>query len=886
MTSTAPKNWQKVKEIFYAATQRVPNERVAFLDSACGKDADLRDEVERMLASSEAAGSFMRRPAVSEVAALIEENGKLRAGQSFSHYKILDLIGKGGMGEVYLAEDTRLDRKVALKILPSAFKLDEERMRRFLREAKAASALNHPNILTIYENGETDGTNFIASEFVDGESLSDRVRHGSLSLETVLDIAVQVAGALATAHEAGIVHRDIKPDNLMVRPDGVVKLLDFGIAKLSQSAPGTDTGTAAEMIIGTANYMSPEQARRKAVDARSDIFSFGLVLYEMLAGKKAFEAEYSIDAISGILQNEPVPLSHLLPGLPPEIESIVDKALRKDREERYQTANELLIDLKDCRQELKFRNKLGRSALYQHGSNTDILGSPVSHAAQPQTSSAEYIITRIAQRKRGLAIGLIVLLLVSIGVGYWYLPNRVPAIKPIESIAVLPFVNDTGNPDTEFLSDGIAQTLISSLSQLQFLNVKARSSVFAYKGRNIADAQIAKELNVQAIVNGHVTQRDNDLSLYIELVDVLTDKVVWSQTYDRQLSNLPSLQSEIARDVAKNLKARISGADEQRLSKRQTDNAEAYQLYLKGEYAQNKHSRESLQSAIQFFNQALEKDPNYALAYCGLSKAYGVMGNNYLSPNETFPKAREFVERALELDDSLAEAHAVMASINLYYDWDISGALKEVDRALDLDPNNASAHNLKGSYFEVLGHFDEALIERKSSVNIEPLSAMGNFLLGTTYYLKGDLDMSIDQQRQTIKLEPGFSPSYLFLGQTFERKGMYAEAVKAYTSGLFRAPNDPKLTALLAHAYAASGNRSQANVTIAKLREIERKSNISAYYFAVIYAGMNDKVQMFDWLEKAYRERPADMIWLRVEPMFSPFHDDPRFQDLLKRMGV
>lgn len=863
--------------------QLAPDERDAFLETACGPDAELRREVELMLASSEAAGSFMERPAVGEVATAIERNGKLGVGQTFSHYTIIDLIGKGGMGEVYLAEDTRLDRKVALKILPTAFALDEERMRRFLREAKAASALNHPNILTIYENGEADGINYIASEFVEGGSLSERVRHGTLGLEAVLDIAVQTASALQAAHEAGIVHRDIKPDNVMVRPDGVVKLLDFGIAKLSQTIQ--DTGTAAGMIIGTANYMSPEQARGKAVDPRSDIFSFGLVLYEMLAGKKAFEADNAIDAVSYLLHNEPTPLRQLLPGLPPEIESIVDKAIKKDREERYQSTKELLAELKEVRQELKFQNKLERSAANPEEPATEILNATANDRGL-QTSSAEYIITQIARRKRGLTIVFITLLLASLGFGYWYLQNKALASKPIESIAVMPFVNDTGNPDAEFLSDGIAQTLISSLSQLKFLNVKARSSVFAYKGRNIGDAQIAKELNVQAILNGHLIQRGSDLSLYVELVDAAADKVIWSQTYDRQLSNLPALQSEIASDVAKNLKAKISGVDEQRLTKRHTDNAEAYLLYLKGDYAWNQHTPESTQAAINFFNQALEKDPNYALAYCGLSRSYGVLANNYLPPNEGMPKAKEYASKAIAIDDSLAEAHAMLAGGILYYDWNSVEAEKELDRALELDPNNAMAHNFKAERLEAMGRYDDALVERKQALDIEPLSPMFNCLNGATYYYKGDLVKSIELLQQAADLEPGYSVTYHFLGMAYERRKMYAEAINTYQRGISRAEPNPKLIAGLAHAYAMSGDRDKAFKTLDELRELSKQRYFSPLAFAVVYAGLNQKDEMFAWLEKAYQARPADMLWLGVDPMFAFVHDDQRFQDLVKRIGL
>ncbi len=864
--------------------QLAANERDAFLVSACGADAELRREVELMLASSEAAGSFMERPAISEVATAIERNGKLGVGQTFSHYTIIDPIGKGGMGEVYAAEDTRLDRKVALKILPTAFALDEERMRRFLREAKAASALNHPNILTIYENGDADGINYIASEFVEGGSLSERVRHGTLGMDAVLDIAVQAASALQAAHEAGIVHRDIKPDNVMVRPDGVVKLLDFGIAKLSVYLP--ETGTTAGMIIGTANYMSPEQARGKAVDARSDIFSFGLVLYEMLAGKKAFEADNAIDAVSSILHNEATPLRQLLPDLPPEIESIVNKAIKKDREERYQSAKELLAELKEVRQDLKFQNKLERSAANPEEPATEVLDAPTTYDGRLQTSSAEYIITQITRRKRGLAIGFIMLLLAFVGVGYWYFQNKAQTSKPIESIAVMPFVNDTGNPDAEFLSDGIAQTLISSLSQLKFLNVKARSSVFAYKGKNIGNAQIAKELNIQAILNGHIVQRGGDLSLYVELVDAAADKVIWSQTYDRQMSNLPVLQSEIAHDVANNLKAKISGVDGQRLTKRHTDNAEAYQLYLKGDYAWNKHTLESIQTAIQFFNQALENDPNYALAYCGLSKSYGVIANNYMPPNENMPKAMEYASKAIAIDDSLAEAHAMLAGGILYYDWNPAEAEKELDRALELDPNNAVAHFFKSERLEAMGRYDDALTERKRALEIEPLSPLFNCYFGATYYYKGDLVRSVELLQQAVDLEPGYSITYHFLGMAYERRKMYAEAISTYQRGISRAEPNPKLIASLAHAYAMSGDRDKAFRTLDELRELSKKRYFSPLAFAVVYAGLDEKDEMFAWLEKAYQARPADMLWLSVDPIFEFVHDDPRFKDLVKRIGV
>jgi len=573
MSLLSPEKWQEAKEIFYAALRRTPAEREQFLNESCRGDDDLRREVQSLLSASESAGSFMQNPAVNEIAeALAAKKERIPLNQSLGHYRILNLLGQGGMGEVYLAEDTRLERKVAFKVLPSAFAQDAGRMRRFVQEAKAASALNHPNILTIYETGEFENTKYIVSEYVEGETLSERLHREPLNLKVALDIAIQITSALQAAHRASIVHRDIKPDNVMIRPDGVVKLLDFGIAKLTEKQSDVDLGSEAAtaikinttpgVIIGTANYMSPEQALGKTVDARTDIFSFGLVLYEMLAGKRAFEGENAIEVISSILQTEAVPLSRLRPEVAHDIERIVGKALRKDREERYQTAKDLLIDLKDAREELQFQKKRERShAPPRDQVETQIINAATTDAAQ-SSSRAERIIAQVRNHKLGFIV-LSLLVLAGIGLGYWYFSHRISIANQIESIAIMPFINESGNADTEYLSDGMTEALISSLSQLPRLNVKARSSVFRYKGANTDLQQIAKELNVQAILNGRIVQRGGDLSLYVELVDIAMDKVIWSRTYNRQMTNLASLQSEISRDVSNNLRAKLSGPDEQ-----------------------------------------------------------------------------------------------------------------------------------------------------------------------------------------------------------------------------------------------------------------------------------------------------------------------------------
>ncbi|HEY0461376.1 MAG TPA: protein kinase [Pyrinomonadaceae bacterium] len=903
MPTINPEKWREVKEILYAALRHSTAEREKFLDESCRDDADLRREVESLLESSEEAGTFMQNPAVNEVADVITENNeKLRVSQNFSRYKIIESIGAGGMSEVYLAEDTKLKRKIALKILPADFAQDAERMRRFALEAEAVSALNHPNILTIYETGEFENTNYIASEYVEGETLSERLHGESLDLSSTLDVAVQIAGALQAAHGAGIIHRDIKPDNVMIRPDGLVKLLDFGIAKLLEapaSAGRLTVGTKAAaikaqtktgMIIGTANYVSPEQARGKAVDVRSDIFSFGLVLYEMLCGEKAFAGDNAMDVIALILHKEPVPLNRLMPDVPPEIERIVNKALKKDCRERYQTAKDLLIDLKDARQELEFQNKSQRTNSATTEVEKSIINGARTNGAHT-TSSAEYIVTEIKSNKLRFVI-LSILLFAGVGFSYRFFSNNLSDTKQtsnakqIESIAVMPFVNESGTADAEYLSDGMTETLIGSLSQMSQLNVKSRSSVFRYKGTNTDARQIAKELNVQAILNGRVVERGGELSLYVELVDVDLDKVIWSQTYNRQMTNLVALQTEIARDVSGNLQTKLSGADERKLAKNYTSNPEAYQLYLRGNYHWNKYTLEDLRKGIEYFNQALEKDPNYALAYAGLSASYGVLGNAYVPPREAYPQAAAYAAKALAIDDTLSFAHTTLGANRLYYDWNWAAAEKELRRAQILDSNNAEAYLLHGDSLEITGRFDDAQAERKRALEIDPLSPRFNMVAGATFYFARQNDEAIAQLEKTIKLEPRFAESYLYLGQAFEQKKMFAPAIETFQKGISQTERSPQFAAALGHAYALSGERGKAQKALDELREMSKRTYVSPYLFAVVYAGLGDKDQTFAQLEKAFQDRSFFLIWLKVEPLFDDLRGEPRFRDLLRRIGL
>jgi serine/threonine-protein kinase len=804
------------------------------------------------------------------------------------------------MGEVYLAQDTVLGRRVALKILPREFAADADRMRRFVLEAKSASALNHPNIITIYEVGETDEMNFIATEYIEGQTLNSR---RSLAPTEALDVASQIASALQAAHAAGIIHRDIKPENVIIRPDGLVKILDFGIAKqtgpavvTSGLASGTDPeaatavkgGTSAGVIIGTASYMSPEQARGKAIDARSDIFSLGVVLYEMLAGQKPFTGENAMDVIGSIIADEPTPLVQILPSLPPEIDRIVHKALRKELKERYQTANELLTDLKSVRKRLEFEAEPGEA-------HTVILATTSGQADQSSLSGTQSertvpnasLLTTSSSGARGKMVifGVIVLLLALVGtVGYWLLANR--STKQMGSIAVMPFVNESGNADVEYLSDGMTETLISSLSQLPNLDVKPRSSVFRYKGKETSTQTIGKELNVQAILNGRVVQRGQDLSLFVELIDVALDKVVWSQQYNRKQTDLVTLQSEVARDVSNKLKTKLSGADVARIEKTYTSNPEAYQLYLKGKFYWNKRTGESLKQAVELYREAIEKDPNYALAYSGLAETYVLFSSYDVAPaGDSMPQAKAAALRALAIDDSLAEAHTALGFYLSTYEWDRDGSEKEYRHAIELNPNYATAHHWLGADLVSLKRFDDSLVELRRGEELDPLSAIIGTNLGDTLVFARRYDEAIAQYNRTVVRNPNFSYVHRALGWAYGSKGMYPEAV-AETRRSLELNNGSAGKGYLGLWLAKSGKRDEALKLLNELKKEAGHGYVQNYNFALIYIGLGNKEEALNYLEKHVSAHAETASQYAVAPELDELRSEPRFKEMLKRMHL
>ncbi|MGI8639028.1 MAG: protein kinase domain-containing protein [Pyrinomonadaceae bacterium] len=839
----------------------------------------------------------------------------LESAKQFGHYRILNQIGAGGMGEVYLAEDTKLDRQVALKILPQEFAEDTERMRRFVQEAKAASALNHPNIITIYEIGETDDTHFIATEYIAGETLHKKLQSETLSIKSALDIAIQVASALQAAHNTGIIHRDIKPENVMIRPDGLVKILDFGIAKLTEQKPDSidaeaatvikADGTNPGMIIGTANYMSPEQARGKEVDARSDIFSFGIVLYEMLTGKKPFAGETAMDTMGAILHKEPAPVSQYQTEIPHEIERIINKALKKDRDERYQTAKDLLLDLKDVRQELEFQNKFRvppgtNPGLKPAEAQTKILEvkptdeeMPPRGETQNTTSSAEYVVGEVKKHKFSFAVGLIILL-AAVGFGYWFFANRSANTTQIESIAVLPFVNESGNADNEYLSDGMTETLISSLSQLPKLSVKARSSVFRYKGKNVNPQTVGNELSVQAVLLGRVLQRGETLTLSLELVDSKSENVIWSEQYNRKQSDLIALQGEIARDVSNKLRQKLTGADERQVTKTYTENPEAYQLYLKGRYHWNKRTGDDLKQAILLFRQAIDKDPSYAKAYAGLALTYEVLNSNTVMTREEGKeaglKAKSAAGKALELDGTLAEAYVVLANEKIG-EWDFAGAENDFKRAIELNPNFATARQWYSELLARLERHDEAIAEVKRAYELDPFSPAVSMNVGLRYSQAHRYDEAIEQFKKLIETEPTYPMPYLFLGDNYAEKGMYEDALNLWCKGdvllkIHTPESCERENVAIREAIKKDGAKGLWRKDLERSLKDYEQGTASAVSVARSYARLGEKERAFEWLEKAFAARETELTYLKVDESFDNVKSDPRFQDLLRRIGL
>jgi serine/threonine protein kinase/tetratricopeptide (TPR) repeat protein len=835
----------------------------------------------------------------------------IEAGKSLSHYRIVSKIGAGGMGEVYLAQDTKLDRRVALKILPADVASNHDRMERFVREAKSAAALSHPNIAQIFEIGDDAGTHYIAMEFIDGVTLREKIHRERTELRKLLRHLQHVAEGLAKAHAAGIVHRDLKPDNIMITRDGHAKILDFGLAKLieRQPVPDSDSSEVATAVMpqhsipgtvmGTVGYMSPEQAqgKTKEIDQRSDIFSFGCILFEAATGKKPFEGESIIKSLHKVVY-EPAPaIADFNPTAPAELQRIVRRCLEKDPDDRYQGIREVAIELKHLRRELgtgaDFDTTVpppvtSERALTTGSGPTNQSTVTRTGSIPPTVSSAEYLLSGIRKHKLSAGVALAILLILISGAGYGFFRYRGSAgggTEAINSIAVLPFQNKSADADTDYLSDGLAESLIFRLSQLPGLKVSPTSSVMRYKGRETDVAKIASELGVDAVMTGRLLKRGDNFNITVELVDVRNNKSLWGEHYERKMSDLLATQREIAAAITQKLQLKLGGSEAKGITKRYTDNNDAYQLYLKGRFHFARRTRDELQRAIEVFQQAIKLDPKFALAYVGLAESYVVMPSfPYMSPKEAFPQAKAAIAKALELDPELPEAHTISGMIAATYDWNWAEAEREFKRSLELDPSLALTHyRYAWTYLSPMGRHNEAIAEMERAMEIEPLSLIqGANFAGVLMYAR-QLDRAVEQAKKTYDLDPTFFGGQNWLCHTYDARGMYAEslAISEKTIGT----SFPLLSAT-SYAYAKTGRRREAEAVINQLEELEKTRYIINYWVAVTYAALGEKDAAFAELEKAYQARDWFLPRIKTDPFMDPLRDDPRFNDLIRRIGL
>jgi serine/threonine-protein kinase len=831
--------------------------------------------------------------------------------QTISHYRILNHLGPNVIGEVYVAEDIRLGRKVVLQILSEELTRDGERMNRLAQEARALSALNHPNIRMIYEIGsdviEGQPHHFIATEFVDGPNLQIHLSQRRMQLEEILDVSLQIAAGLAAAHATGVLHRDLKPENVVLRADGYVKILDFGLAKLLEQdslmidlgaspdqlavvalpdttedldeSPGDpyktrplDSGDNAKLEAraggplpqsatgklwwapGTSSYLSPEQVRGEAIDERSDIFSLGVIVYEMCAGRLPFEGQTATNLLNSILQAPLPPLVKFMPDAPDELEWIVVKALAKDRDERYQTARELIGDLKRLKGRLDFEAA-------QRDSGGGTARSSGRDSGRRTAREAGALSSRSGSSR-------------SLG-------------EAIDSIAILPLVNAISDAASEYLSDGITESIINALSRLPRLRVMARSTVFRYKGRDIDPLEVGRELDVRAVFIGRMLQRGGDLVIKAELVDAVDGALVWAEQYQRKAGDIFELEADIARQISEHLKVKLSSEQQQGLAKRYTENAEAYQLYMRGRYFWNQRSLEGMKKGIEYFVQAVRKDPNYALAYAGMADCYMMLSVYSLPPREFVPKARISIKRALECDDQLAEAHASLGSLSFWYDWDFVLAEREFNRAIELNPNLAEAHQWSAYLCGALDRFDLALEKLRHAHRLDPLSIVIATNTGEILYRAGRFEDAIAECEKALEMDPQFAKALYWRTMAWIASGRLAESItflKAATAMQGEAGMIANI--LLAVACARAGRRHQAQPIFEQLLQHSENNYVPPFYLAIIAASLGEGEQAFDWLEKAYRERSGWMPWLKHEPLLDDLHTDARFSDLLRRIGL
>jgi TolB-like protein/Tfp pilus assembly protein PilF/predicted Ser/Thr protein kinase len=780
-------------------------------------------------------------------------------GQTLGHYLVVEKIGAGGMGEVYRAHDERLDRYVALKVLPAGLLGDEAARKRFRKEALALSKLSHPNIGVIHDFDTQDGIDFLVMEYIQGVTLREKLAGGALPEKEVATLGAQIAESLEEAHEQGVVHRDLKPENILVNAKGRAKVLDFGLAKLLRPASNaaiTQSAGETRGVAGTLPYMAPEQLRGEPVEARSDIFSFGAVLYEMATGQRPFREELSSRLTDAILHQPPVPPRAINARLSPELERVILKSLEKEPENRYQSAKEIGVDLR----------RLG--------------------AISVTTPSG---LVKVPRRRSRLTVGVTIAL--TLGVffalyaGWRRRASGPTGTAPIQSLAVLPLENLSRDPAQDYFADGMTEELITDLAQIGALRVISRTSVMQFKGARKPLPEIGRELNVDAVVEGSVLQSGEKVRVTAQLIQAATDKHLWARSYQRDLRDILALQRDVAQDIAEEIRITLTPEEHARLASTHPVNPQAHDAYLKGRFYLKKRTKEEVGKAIEFMNQALELDPSYAPAYAGLADAYTLLGTIYSPPREVMPKAKAAAMKALQLDDELSEAHAALAGVKRLYDFDQPGAEREYQRAIALNSNNADAHAMYGFFLGCMGQPQESRAELKRAQELDPLSVRISAYQALPFMVGRQWDRAAEQLRNTLDIAPNYWWAHWWLGYVYEQEGEFPQAIAELQTAK-RLEQAPPISAALGHVYAVSGKRDEAQRMIAELNDLSKQRFVCPSLFATIYIGLGEKARALDLLQRAYEEHSECLLILKFDARWDSVRSDSGFQDLLRRIGL
>jgi len=858
---------RQVEALYHAALRLTVSERPAFVEHACAGNETLKQEVQSLLSAHDRAEGFIESPALEIAADLY--GGKRRPsrigqqtwiGQQIGRYRILDAVGAGGMGEVYRAQDPRLDREVAIKILPARVADDPTALTRFKREAQAVAALSHPNILALHDF-DTDGdTHFAVMELLEGDTVSQRLSTATPSTakmdwRAAVEVAVAVADGLAAAHKKGIVHRDIKPSNIFLTSDGHVKILDFGIARVSMaSKDATQTqATLPGLAIGTVGYMAPEQLRGETVEAPADVFSLGCVLHEMVTGKQAFVRNTIPDTVAAILTADPPTMGNSAQGVPLELEQVVQRCLRKQAAERFQSALDLA------------------QALRQIAQGTAPVAMPVRKPSRLWLAALVFAAAVVS------------------AAGAWLLrPMRQTPASYTDSLAILPIANQSGDPELEYVSDGITESLINRLSQLPRLKVIARTTAFRYKGRNVDIQQAGNQLQVRRVFTGRLVRQGDFLGVQVDLVNVADGSQVWGNHYNQKLSELITLPETLAGKISESLQLKLNGAEQKRLGRRGTENQDAYRLYLLGRFYWNQRSqgvKGTVEKAITQFQQAIDKDPLYALAYVGMAEAYATLpGYSDIPAKEASLKAKSAARKALEIDDTVSEAHVTLASVAAD-EWDWAGADKAFRRALELNPGYATAHQWYGEYLEKMGRIKEGLAETQRAYELDPLSPVINTGVGSLLYDDQQNDRALDQFRKALELNPDYGMDYLYLGLIRISQGKFKEAIAELEHARALMPGSPPFFSLIGYAQTQLGNRQAALDMIRQIADPALKYGNKPFDLAVLYLGLRDNDRVFEYLNQAVDQRAPLIERVLADPLFAPLRSDPRYKALLRRMN-